>query len=323
MGANQPGAAWSGPGDPFVVVAGHLVSPQDGFGEIGRMANGDLRRPGRINIGGSGLVGRFGDGTGSATIELDGTAGNVRQISFQSGGVDRWIVRVDNVVESGADAGSDLNLVRRNDAGGNLGNAVSWRRSDGRMTQNSNIILSPDNTHDIGASGANRPRDLFLARDLTMGGDALIGSTTPATGDPRLDVVGENSFDLPTMVGAQRTDDLADKWFALAVRHDAIAEEPFIMIAGLSSGIASTVMYGGGTAPVAGSVNAATRHEWYTAADNTTIRGTLAASLVGVGAASLFHTLGNLRIGALSGTNVSVGVNDSGGAGFKLLRVPN
>ena len=35
--------------------------------------------------------------------------------------------------------------------------------------QNS-LLFSPDNAYDIGASGATRPRDLFLGRDLYLGG---------------------------------------------------------------------------------------------------------------------------------------------------------
>jgi hypothetical protein len=33
-----------------------------------------------------------------------------------------------------------------------------------------NLIFSPDNSEDIGASGANRPRDLFLGRNASIGG---------------------------------------------------------------------------------------------------------------------------------------------------------
>lgn len=38
----------------------------------------------------------------------------------------------------------------------------------------SSLLFSPDNTLDIGAVGATRARDLFLARNLVMGGDATI-----------------------------------------------------------------------------------------------------------------------------------------------------
>lgn len=36
------------------------------------------------------------------------------------------------------------------------------------------VLFNPDNSFDIGASGATRPRDLFLGRDLAVGDDAAI-----------------------------------------------------------------------------------------------------------------------------------------------------
>jgi hypothetical protein len=41
-----------------------------------------------------------------------------------------------------------------------------------------NTIFSPDNTYDIGASGATRPRSLFLGTNLTVGGQILGASGT-------------------------------------------------------------------------------------------------------------------------------------------------
>jgi hypothetical protein len=38
------------------------------------------------------------------------------------------------------------------------------------------LLFSPDNAYDIGASGANRPRSLYLATNLTLGGQLQIAS---------------------------------------------------------------------------------------------------------------------------------------------------
>lgn len=38
------------------------------------------------------------------------------------------------------------------------------------ITTDNHLLAGTDNTYDIGASGANRPRDLFLARNLTLTG---------------------------------------------------------------------------------------------------------------------------------------------------------
>jgi hypothetical protein len=55
--------------------------------------------------------------------------------------------------------------------------------TDGMLKWNS------DNTYDIGASGANRPRDEFLGRNLSVGGALTFIGTTPAvtgTGSPTI-----------------------------------------------------------------------------------------------------------------------------------------
>lgn len=42
-------------------------------------------------------------------------------------------------------------------------------------------LLFVDNTYDIGASGATRPRDLFLSRNITVGGNTTLGDATSDT----------------------------------------------------------------------------------------------------------------------------------------------
>lgn len=55
--------------------------------------------------------------------------------------------------------------------------ANALNRTGGTMT--GNLIFSPDNTLDIGASGASRPRDLWVGRNLAVGGTLTItGATT-------------------------------------------------------------------------------------------------------------------------------------------------
>lgn len=57
----------------------------------------------------------------------------------------------------------------------------------GNLTMTGHLLFSADNTYDIGASGATRPRDLFLGRNATIGGTlgvtgAATFSSTVATG---------------------------------------------------------------------------------------------------------------------------------------------
>ena len=63
-------------------------------------------------------------------------------------------------------------------------------------------LLFTDNTYDIGASGATRPRNLFLAGAATIGGNLSVGGTLTLTGGVNLNgnvVVGDTSADTLTI----------------------------------------------------------------------------------------------------------------------------
>jgi hypothetical protein len=68
-------------------------------------------------------------------------------------------------------------------------------------TIGSNLIFT-DNTYDIGASGATRPRNLFLAGAATVGGNLSVGGTLTLTGGVNLNgnvTVGDTSADTLTI----------------------------------------------------------------------------------------------------------------------------
>jgi hypothetical protein len=68
-------------------------------------------------------------------------------------------------------------------------------------TVNSNLIFT-DNSFDIGASGATRPRNLFLAGNATMAGNLSVGGTLTLTGGVNLNgnvTVGDTSADTLTI----------------------------------------------------------------------------------------------------------------------------
>jgi len=68
-------------------------------------------------------------------------------------------------------------------------------------TVNSNLLFT-DNTYDIGASGATRPRNLFLAGAATIGGNLSVGGTLTLTGGLILNgnvTVGDSSADTLTV----------------------------------------------------------------------------------------------------------------------------
>ena len=118
-------------------------------------------------------------------------------------------------------------------------------------------------------------------------GNVLIGTITAATGSPRLDVVGDD------IVMASNVTDASTKAARFAGRHYTNAEQPMAVISGLSTVSANTVHIGGNETIH----NTATVIEFYTAANTTTIAGTLAADITGVGASSLFHARGDIQSG--------------------------
>lgn len=75
----------------------------------------------------------FGDGSIATSIVIDGAAGTSRQVAFRSGGLNRWLYNVSTTAESGSNAGSDFQLLSRNDAGSAIGTPFHITRATGDM----------------------------------------------------------------------------------------------------------------------------------------------------------------------------------------------
>jgi hypothetical protein len=83
------------------------------------------------------------------------------------------------------------------DSGGNI---VELGTNPSALT--TNLLFSPDATYDIGASGASRPRDQFLSRDLAVGRNLTVGGTFTVTGGINFNgnvTVGDSSADTLTI----------------------------------------------------------------------------------------------------------------------------
>lgn len=81
-----------------------------------------------ITLGGSTLA-------AAVNQNINAAAGQNRQIIFQTGGVSRWILRVDNVAEGGANAGSGFALLARDDAGAAIDTPLQCARAAGSPLQ--------------------------------------------------------------------------------------------------------------------------------------------------------------------------------------------
>lgn len=73
-------------------------------------------------------------GTGVRIITLNGASANARDIQIKSGGVLRWILRVDSTGETGSNAGSDFSILARTDAGAANVTPLSIKRSNGAIS---------------------------------------------------------------------------------------------------------------------------------------------------------------------------------------------
>lgn len=64
------------------------------------------------------------------TLDMNTAAGQNRILSFQTGGVDRWRVQAEATAEAGSDAGSDFEILARDDTGAGIGTALKITRAD-------------------------------------------------------------------------------------------------------------------------------------------------------------------------------------------------
>ena len=81
------------------------------------------------------ITGAFivGDGAGAEAITINGGAGSNRGLRFWSAGSTRWFLFADTTAEGGSNSGSNLAVIRYDDAGSPLGYPLWIRRSDGQV----------------------------------------------------------------------------------------------------------------------------------------------------------------------------------------------
>lgn len=117
------------------------------------------------------------------SVILNTAAAQVRRLKFQSAGVDRWIARTNATAEGGSNAGSDFELLARDDAGAAIGVALEILRADMAATFGATLSVTDelgvggDPTTDAGLSVLNTA----LAGTTQMGADVAPVSTSAAT----------------------------------------------------------------------------------------------------------------------------------------------
>ena len=75
-----------------------------------------------------------GNGAGTASLNIDGAAGNSRSLIYRSAGVARWNIVADNTAEGGGNTGSNLRIEALSDAGSVIFTPLQINRSTGAIT---------------------------------------------------------------------------------------------------------------------------------------------------------------------------------------------
>jgi hypothetical protein len=120
----------------------------------------------------------LGSGAVTASIVINGTAGQTRQFAWQSAGVDRWHLRADSTAESGSDAGSLFVLSARTDAGALIDNPLSIvRASGGAIT-----LARPVACSNATASTSTTTGALTVAGGVGVAGQATVRRIAYAVG---------------------------------------------------------------------------------------------------------------------------------------------
>lgn len=97
----------------------------------------------KLALAGGSMTGALtiGQDAGALTthLNINQPAGTARRIIFETASSFRWFVQAGAGLETGSNAGSDFEIVRRSDTGTNLGNALVITRANGVVTMASGI----------------------------------------------------------------------------------------------------------------------------------------------------------------------------------------
>jgi trimeric autotransporter adhesin len=110
-------------------------------------------------------------------VNINAAAGQERNLQFLTAGVVRWILRTRGNAEGGANTGSDLQLLARDDAGNSIGVAIEITRANMDTTLNGNVGVG---TAPI-ASQALRVRGAALTGSTQHGIESSTIFTSAAT----------------------------------------------------------------------------------------------------------------------------------------------
>jgi hypothetical protein len=297
-------------------VNGNITLTPNGTGDVilsaDRVQMGDSNTDTTLTTNGTGNLNlTTNDGTNSGTIQIaQGINGNITLTPNGTGSVSISKLYSSGNTTLGATSANTLSVA---------------------ALVNSNLLFT-DATYDIGATGANRPRDLFLSRNLTVGGTLTLtggvnlnGNVT--VGDASTDTLTINSTITSNLIFTDNTYDIgasgATRPRTLYLGTSLIT--PAITNSGLTSGRityagtggllqdSANLTFNGSTLAITGAMTATGR-------SGVTMSGQTSA--VSLGQVSTDTTYGLLSFnGAYASTTLS-GMWGGGGSNDLLINVP-
>lgn len=248
----------------LAVTAGATVGGT--FGVTGAATlNSTLSVAGLVSLpsGGYHLLGTNALATAVGVV-INSAAAQTRDLVFRTAGVNRWFLRTDSSAESGANAGSNLVVLARDDAGNAIGTALSITRSTmlaafggavtvtGSLTVSGALSVTSAGPHAVGAGAPVDYVGFLHAGSLNSGGGSTIAVGTRFQRDI-VGAAGDTTYIAQVQVAGTITVQAGE---AVSVVAGAFFREPNItLLAGASAPIAVTAYIEG--APTEGAVNLA------------------------------------------------------------------
>lgn len=108
--------------------------------------------------------------TGPVIASVNGAAGAARDLRFRTAGVDRWIARANSTAESGSNAGSDFELLSRDDTGALIDTVWSIPRVAGGTAALNRPLRLASSATVTGSGGTHGETQIYdsLSESLTL-----------------------------------------------------------------------------------------------------------------------------------------------------------
>ncbi len=122
-----------------------------------------------------------GDGTGGAVAQINGAAGQLRWIQFNTASSQRWSIYADSGAESGGNSGTDWHVARYSDSGTFIDAPINIVRSTGLVLLNDGLTVTGTTTLNTPLSAASGGTGVTSS---TGSGSVVLNNSPALSGTP-------------------------------------------------------------------------------------------------------------------------------------------